>query len=251
MPTESEDEEEDEEEPDEDEEEDETENAPAAKKTDAKKDGKEEAPSKKKVKKVIWRVGHQEIYQGLWFGVGKGTFFIILAVVVGIMFCICKNSSPMPTCLVLVGFLIPLTVFGIIYSLPIKGLKTDKDRKDTIPVDTYILVTYVFYIVIIIACLFLFVFTWAGSLANSMYAKRVDTSEPVQTLATRRAKNIDEMDLVLREHEAENEINDQIALEEAKKRLRAQQADLGYNPTDELDDSMRLLGNRGRFQVRP
>jgi hypothetical protein len=59
------------------------------------------------------------------------------------------------------------------------------------------------------------------------------------------------MDLVLREHEAENEINDQIALEEAKKRLRAQQADLGYNPTDELDDSMRLLGNRGRFQVRP
>ena len=218
------------------------------------KDGEEDDPTdtveKNNENKQRSKNGTPEIYEGVFMtnmGIGVGTFCVIVFSIVGVVICFFKGATKLPTCMVLLGIIIPVLVFLIIYSLPIKSIKTDKNKSDQQPTDMYFVITLVFSILIFVACCGLFIFVWAGNLANQIYAQRQDTTEPIQMAYKKKPKNIDEMELVVREAEAEQEINDyRIAQEEERRRQAAHGYGLGA--TDPENSS---LLNRDRSAVSP
>ena len=109
--------------------------------------------------------GNLEIYDGLAFGVGKGTVAVAAFAVVGLIICFLKDCSPTPSLLVAIGIIIPLLVLAIIWGLPkepIDGTATTIDE----PTDSYRIRTGVFSAIIFLMCI-LSCFIAFGSRANT------------------------------------------------------------------------------------
>ena len=66
--------------------------------------------------------GNLEIYEGLVFGVGKGTVAVMAFAVLSLIICFFKDCTPTPSIMVVIAICIPIVVFGIIYALPKKSL---------------------------------------------------------------------------------------------------------------------------------
>lgn len=81
--------------------------------------------------------GNPEIYEGLIFGVGKGTFIVALAGLVGIFMCCMKDCIACPTLCVVAGFAIPAITLACIRSLPVKSLDTDEVQQDKLPTSQF------------------------------------------------------------------------------------------------------------------
>ena len=59
-----------------------------------------------------------DIYEGLVYGMGKGTFTVVIFAFIGLCFCIYKDISYYPNCMVCFGICLPLSIFLLIYLLP-------------------------------------------------------------------------------------------------------------------------------------
>ena len=73
------------------------------------------------------QTGNVEIYQGLIFGVGRGTFFVICCIILGTVMCLFKDSTSCPNFCIFLGILLPIFVFTFIYYMPKKDLESDKE----------------------------------------------------------------------------------------------------------------------------
>ena len=69
--------------------------------------------------------GNTEIYEGLIFGIGKGTFAVIIFILFGVLLCLFKDCSSSPNMCIGMAILLPILVFGIIRGLPVKSLESD------------------------------------------------------------------------------------------------------------------------------
>ena len=59
-----------------------------------------------------------DIYSGLVFGVGPGTFAVAVAAVIGIILCGLQNICKLPGIMVIIAICLPLIVFLICYVAP-------------------------------------------------------------------------------------------------------------------------------------
>ena len=75
---------------------------------------------------------------------GKGTICVLVAAVIGIIFCFFKEISYYPNCMVCCGFLIPIFVLVLIFSLPKESLATDKEQTTALPTSWYFVKAIVF-----------------------------------------------------------------------------------------------------------
>ena len=97
--------------------------------------------------------GNQEIYEGLVFGVGKGTFAVFCFAILGILICLFKDCSQTPTLCVFLGAAIPLLVLGILLLLPVKSLDSDTVKTDELPTDNFMIKTFgVFLLILTFSC---------------------------------------------------------------------------------------------------
>merc|ERR1711935_899227 len=86
---------------------------------------------------VVEETGNPEIYNGLVLGIGPGTLAVVIATVLAFVLCLFKDASETPNLIVGVAILLPLITLGIVLSLPVKSLSTDKEKEDQLPTDSY------------------------------------------------------------------------------------------------------------------
>jgi RsiW-degrading membrane proteinase PrsW (M82 family) len=96
-------------------------------------EGEEDAPIDKK------KAGNPEIYDGLIAGVGPGTFAILFASFIGFLMCLLKNGSSNPRLMVVLAVLLPVFVFLVVKSLPVKSLSSEQVQNEDLPEDAYLL----------------------------------------------------------------------------------------------------------------
>ena len=93
-----------------------------------------------------------ERYDGLntKYGMGKGTIWVLAAAIIGILFCLVRDISYYPNCMVCCGFLLPIFVLLLIFWLPKESLQTDTEQKTSLPTSWYFLKAIAFLILNII-----------------------------------------------------------------------------------------------------
>ena len=77
------------------------------------------------------------IYDNLIFGMGIGTFYVLIAAFIGVLICFVKDLSYFPNCMVCLGMTLPVIVFLIILAWPKTSLSTEADDEDTKPTSNY------------------------------------------------------------------------------------------------------------------
>lgn len=85
--------------------------------------------------------GNPEIYEGLIFGVGPGTFAVILVTLLSMLICIFKDASASPSGCVALAFVPPLATLAIVMSMPVQSLESDAEKEDQLPTSTYLVRT--------------------------------------------------------------------------------------------------------------
>ena len=85
-----------------------------------------------------------EIYEGLVFGVGKGTFIIICFMFFGVLLCFFRHSYYYPNVIIAVAIIIPCLVFLFFYVWPKDSLETDKTKYDELPKSWYFIKSILF-----------------------------------------------------------------------------------------------------------
>ena len=75
---------------------------------------------------------------------GRGTFAIIICILMSVVCCFFKNSSIFPNCVVFMAVLLPVIVFLIIYWAPKESLSSDKTKEDLLPTSWYFVKTMFF-----------------------------------------------------------------------------------------------------------
>ncbi len=66
--------------------------------------------------------GNEQIYEGLVFGVGKGTIAICAFGVIGLIICFLKDMTATPSWMVFAGIALPLLVLLILWFCPKQNL---------------------------------------------------------------------------------------------------------------------------------
>ena len=102
---------------------------------------------------VAQQTGNVEIYEGLVFGIGKGTFAVICFIILGTIMCLFKDCSSSPNAIIFMAILLPCAVFLIIRALPLKSLESDKEQSDKLPTDNYLIKTGVAFTLLCLTCL--------------------------------------------------------------------------------------------------
>lgn len=147
--------------------------------------------------------GDTEIYENLILGVGPGTFAVIIAACVGVVICFFKDCVPMPNLCIAGGFAIPVLVFAIIRSLPVKSVSSDEARRDEVPTDFYVIRTILICSLIFVVAVALFLTVFCSNFTAQLIARRIDS----QTLQMKQFNKIqDNINLV----------NQQAAMEQAQ-----------------------------------
>ena len=77
--------------------------------------------------RVLAEDSTDERYDGLnmKYGMGRGTIWVLVASVIGLILCFFKEITYYPNCVVCCGFLIPIFVLLLIFWLPKESLSTD------------------------------------------------------------------------------------------------------------------------------
>ena len=119
--------------------------------------------------------GNVEIYEGLIFGIGKGTFAVICFVILGAVLCLFKDCSSSPNLCIFVAILLPCLVFGIIRALPVKSLESDKEQADKLPTDNYLIKTGLAMAVLLATCLGVCFVMLGSNFSNQLIGRRIDS----------------------------------------------------------------------------
>ena len=123
--------------------------------------------------------GNQEIYEGLVFGVGKGTFAVFCFAILGIVICLFKDCSQTPTLCVFLGAAIPLLVLGILLLLPVKSLDSDTVKTDELPTDNFMIKTFgVFLLILTFSCCLVCLMLGSG-FTTSLVSQKINSTSMV------------------------------------------------------------------------
>ena len=96
----------------------------------------------------------EDIYQGLVYGMGKGTFTVVIFAFIGLLFCFFKDLSYFPNCMVCFGTCLPLSIFLFIYWLPKETLSSDAASSKDAPTSLYFIKSILMLIVVALGLLF-------------------------------------------------------------------------------------------------
>ena len=132
--------------------------------------------------------GNLEIYEGLIGGVGTGTVAVIVFAIVGLILCFFKDCTQTPSILVAIGIALPLIVLGIIWGIPKQSLRSEDQKTDKLPTDTYRVRTGIFTFLILFICLFVSILMCFGKMAT-VTGTRID-SESIELQNQKRVKNV-------------------------------------------------------------
>ena len=127
------------------------------------------------VQTLAQQTGNVEIYEGLVFGVGKGTFAVICFVIIGTVMCLFKDCTSCPNLCVVLGILLPVVVFGFIRSLPVKSLESDKEQSDKLPTDNYMIKTGFAVAILGLTCLCLCCVILGSNFSSQLIGRRIDS----------------------------------------------------------------------------
>jgi hypothetical protein len=119
-------------------------------------------------------VGTPEIYDGLILTVGRGTFSILVVCIVSVIMCFFKDAFNMPTICVLGATSLPIITFLIIKAIPLKSTTVDKERRDKLPTDWYYVKTVLFFVLFILACCLMCVFSFLSDKSMKRVGHRID-----------------------------------------------------------------------------
>ena len=114
------------------------------------------------------------------FGLGAGTFAVMIAAILGIIVCFFKEATSSPTMCVCLGFTLPVVTFLVIYSLPTKSTQLDREREDKLPTDGYFVRTMVFFTLSAACCCFAFLFTFCSNFSLTITSRRIDSQVPAR-----------------------------------------------------------------------
>ena len=119
--------------------------------------------------------GNIEVYEGLVFGIGKGTLAIICFVIFSVILCLFKDCVSMPNCCVGLGIILPIIVFVIIRLLPVKSLESDSEKSDKLPTDPYMVKTGWAIALLAMTCLCLCLVMLGSNFTTQLIARRIDS----------------------------------------------------------------------------
>ena len=128
-----------------------------------------------------------EIYDGLLHGLGKGTVAIIVFVVFGTVMCLFKDCSSSPNICICVAILLPVIVFLLILSLPVKSLESDQEKRDNLPRDNYMIKTGFAVAILLATFLCLCCVILGSNFSSQLIGRRID-SISVRELKQKQAK---------------------------------------------------------------
>ena len=139
------------------------------------------------------QTGNVEIYEGLVFGVGKGTFAVICFVIFGTVMCLFKDCSSCPNFCVMMGVLLPCVVFLFIRSLPVKSLESDKEQSDKLPTDNYMVKTGFAVAILSLICIMLCCVILGSNFSSQLIGRRID-SVSVRELKQKQQKEAERLE---------------------------------------------------------
>ena len=143
------------------------------------------------------QTGNVEIYQGLVFGVGKGTFAVIIFVIIGTIMCLFKDCTNCPNFCIVLGILLPVLVFILIRSLPVKSLESDKEQSDKLPTDNYMVKTGFAVAILSLTCLMLCCVILGSNFSSQLIGRRID-SVSVRELKKQQQKEQERLEYIQR-----------------------------------------------------
>ena len=120
--------------------------------------------------------GNLEIYDGLVGGIGQGTIAVIIFAIVGLIICFFKDCTQTPSIMVAVGIILPLIVLAIIWGIPKQSLRSEDQKTDKLPTDTYRVRTGIFTFLILFVCIFVSLLMCFGKMAT-VTGTRVDSEQ--------------------------------------------------------------------------
>ena len=121
------------------------------------------------------QTGNVEIYNGLVYGIGKGTFAIICFVIFSAFLCLIKDCSRSPNVIVGCAIILPIIVFVIIRMLPVKSLESDAENSSKIPTDNFKLKSIFAMVLLILSCLLLCCVMLGSNFSNQLIGRRIDS----------------------------------------------------------------------------
>ena len=120
--------------------------------------------------------GNLEIYDGLVGGIGQGTIAVIIFAIVGLIICFFKDCTQTPSIMVAIGIILPLVVLAIIWGIPKQSLRSEDQKTDKLPTDTYRVRTGIFTFLILFVCIFVSLLMCFGKMAT-VTGTRVDSEQ--------------------------------------------------------------------------
>ena len=119
--------------------------------------------------------GNTEIYQNLVFGVGPGTFAVVIAAMIGVVICFFKECVPTPNLCVLGAIFLPVTVFIIVRLMPVKSVSSDEEKTDDLPTDFYMIRTITICVLIFVIAVALFITVFCSNFTTTLVAQKIDS----------------------------------------------------------------------------
>mmetsp|Transcript_23082 Transcript_23082/g.30721 ORF Transcript_23082/g.30721 Transcript_23082/m.30721 type:complete len:233 (-) Transcript_23082:49-747(-) len=138
------------------------------------------------------QTGNVEIYEGLIFGIGKGTFAVIVFVIFGTILCLFKDCSSSPNLCICFAVILPIAVFAILRALPVKSLESDKEQSDKLPTDNFMIKTGVAFTVLMLTCLSTCFVMLGSNFSTQLIGRRID-SISVRELKMRQEKEAERL----------------------------------------------------------
>jgi hypothetical protein len=126
------------------------------------------------------QTGNPEIYEGLIFGVGPGTFAVILVTLLSMIMCIFKDASASPSGCVALAFVPPLVTLAIVMSMPVQSLESDAEKEDQLPTSTYLVRTGLCCGLIFVAACSLCVLVSYCNFKIHLFGTRIDSAGLMQ-----------------------------------------------------------------------
>ena len=124
---------------------------------------------------VAQTTGNVEIYEGLIFGIGKGTFAVICFIIFGTLLCLFKDCSDSPNSCIGLGILLPCLVVVLIRALPVESLESDSEKSDKLPSNNYMVKTGLAVAILLATCLCLCFVMLGSNFSTQLIARRIDS----------------------------------------------------------------------------
>ena len=137
-----------------------------------------------------FETGNTEIYNNLIFGVGPGTFAVVIAAFIAVVICFFKDCVAVPNLCIAFAIAIPLLVLGIVRLMPVKSVSSDEEKSDKQPTDFYLLRTVFIVTLIFLVALALFFTVFCSNFTSQLIARRIDSQTLQMSKVNKKAENI-------------------------------------------------------------